>query len=72
MTDETPDPTQLPANVPHAEEVHDAQAAADAVGQGDHAIPTPGRDANADLELLRRLVAAYGVEGVRQMIDSLT
>ena len=72
MTAETPDPTQLPADVPHAVEVRDAQAAADAAGQGDRATPTPGADANADLELLRGLVAAYGVDGVRRMIDSLT
>jgi hypothetical protein len=72
MADETPDPTRLPADVPHAVEVHDAQAAADAVGQGDRATPPPGGDANADLELLRRLVAAYGADGVRRMIDSVT
>ena len=71
MTDEAPAPTRLPPDAqPHAAEVRDAQAAADGVAKDGRA--PAGGDAAADLELLRGLVAAYGADGVRRMIDSLT
>jgi hypothetical protein len=72
MKDETSDPTPLPSDTPHAVEVHDAQAVVDEVGKGGGPVSAPGADAKADLELLRRLVAAYGADRVRRMIDSLT
>jgi hypothetical protein len=73
VTDQTPAPTRFPSDAPsHAVEVRDAQAAADEVREGCHAASAPGGDAAADLKLLRGLVAAYGVDGVRRMIDSLT
>jgi hypothetical protein len=71
MTDETSAPTQLPSDTPHAVEVRAAQSAADVVGKGDRPASVPGADVDADLELLRGLVAAYGADGVRRMIDSL-
>jgi hypothetical protein len=71
MTDETRDPTCLSPNTSHAVEVRRAQADADEVRAGCHATSAPGADAAADLKLLRGLVAAYGVDGVRRMIDSL-
>jgi hypothetical protein len=72
MTDETTDPTRHGADTTHAVEVQDAQAAADELSTGCHAASAPGADAAADLKLLRGLVAAYGADGVRRMIDSLT
>jgi hypothetical protein len=72
MKDETPAPTRLASDPsPHALEVQNAQAAADDVGKGRRAASTPCGDADSDLELLRGLVAAYGTEGVRRMLDSL-
>ena len=68
MTEKTPGPTQLPSNTaPHIEEVLDAQATADDAEKA----AAPGSDVDADLEVLRSLVAAYGAAGVRRMIDSL-
>ena len=72
MTDETSAPTQYPSDTPHAAEVRDAQSAADEVGKGDRPASVPGANVDADLELLRGLVAAHGADGVRRMIDSLT
>jgi len=72
MTGETPDPTKLPSAVPHAAEVRAAQAAVDAAGAGGLAASVPGANAGADLDLLRHLVAAHGVDGVRRMLDSVT
>ena len=70
MTDETPAPTRLPSDTPsHAVEVRDAQSAADDVRKDGRSVSAPG--GNADLELLRDLVAAYGADGVRRMLDSL-
>jgi hypothetical protein len=72
MPDDTPDRTGLPTDTPHATEVRDAQATADEAGTRRRAAPAAGGDAAADLELLRGLVAAYGADGVRRMLDSLT
>ncbi|QJW94642.1 hypothetical protein [Frigoriglobus tundricola] len=71
MLDRTLAPTTLSCTVPHAEEVRAAQAAVDAAETGSSAASVPGANAGADLELLRRLVAAYGVDGVHRMIESL-
>jgi hypothetical protein len=71
MTDESSDQSWLPSDTPHAVEVRDAQAAADVIGNGGRPASPPGVDAAADLELLRGLLAAYGADGVRRMIDSL-
>ena len=59
-------PTQHPTDTTHAVEVHDAQAAADVVGKETH----PGSAEH--LEVLRGLVGAYGIDGVRRMMDALT
>jgi hypothetical protein len=72
MTDETPDRTWLHSSTTHAVEVRDAQSAADEVGKSSRTVSPLGVDTNSDLELLRRLVAAYGKRSVRRMIDSLT
>ena len=71
MIDETHDPTCYPCDTTHAVEVRDAQADADEARKTCHAASAPGGDAAADLKLLRGLVAAYGEDGVRRMIDSL-
>jgi hypothetical protein len=71
MTDESRDPTCLSPNNSHAVEVRNAQADADEVREHCRATSAPGADAAADLELLRGLVAAYGVDAVRRMLDSL-
>jgi len=71
MTDDVQDPNCFPCGTTHAVEVRDAQAAADELSECGHADSAPGTDADADLKLLRRLVAAYGADGVRRMIDSL-
>jgi hypothetical protein len=71
VTDETQDPTRLPTDTPHAVEVRDAQAAEDALGKGSRPTSAPGADTVADLDILRGLIAAYGADGVRRMIDSL-
>ena len=70
MADETREPTRLASDSTHATEVRDAQAAKDEVGERRRATSVPGRDAAADLSLLHALVAAYGADGVRRMIDS--
>jgi hypothetical protein len=67
----TPAPALLPADTPHMLEVWAAQSAADAVGAGGCPSSASGPDPNADLELLRVLVTAYGADGVRRMLDSL-
>jgi hypothetical protein len=71
MTDETSDQNWLPSRPPHAVEVRDAQAAADLVGNRGRPPCSPGMDAAADRELLRGLVAAYGGDELRRMIESL-
>jgi hypothetical protein len=71
VTDETQDSCCFPSDTTHAEEVRDAQAARDRVGERCRSTTAPARDAAADLQLLRGLVAAYGADGVRRMIDSL-
>lgn len=60
-----------PADPPHAVVVRDAQATLDAADTAGREAPLPGRNLAADRELLRALVAAYGADGVRGMIDSL-
>ncbi len=72
MPDETSVAILPPAAPPHAVEVRDAQATLDASETADRERPRPGGDWVADRELLRALVAAYGADGVRAMIDSLT
>lgn len=71
VTDETQDSRCFPSDTTHAEEVQDAQAAKDRVGERCRSTSAPDRDADADLQLLRGLVAAYGADGVRRMIESL-
>ena len=71
MTDETPDRTRLNSETTHAVEVQDAQSAADEVEKCGRPVSPPGEDTNADLELIRSLVAVYGTNGVRRMIDSV-
>jgi hypothetical protein len=71
MTDKTPAQTHLHSDT-HAVEVRDAQSAVDEAGKGSHTVSPPGEDLRADLELVRGLIAAYGTNGVRRMIDSLT
>ena len=70
MPNDTPAHTLLPSDSPHAVEVRDAQAVADEMGPGGRGTSPPGVD--ADRELLRRLVATYGADGVRRMIDSVS
>jgi hypothetical protein len=70
MTDDTPAHNPLPPDSPHAVEVRDAQVAADELGTGSRGTSPPGVD--ADLALVRRLVATYGADGVRRMIDSVS
>jgi hypothetical protein len=71
VTDETPDASCFPSDTTHAEEVQDAQAAKDKVGERCRSTSAHDRDADADLQLLGGLVAAYGADGVRHMIESL-
>lgn len=71
MPDVTSEPILPPAEPPHATEVRDAQATLDACCAVGREVPLPGGDLTADRELLRALVAAYGADGVREMIDSL-
>jgi hypothetical protein len=51
--------------------VQHAQAVADEVRKSCHATSAPGADLTADLKLLRGLVAVYGADMVRSMIDSM-
>jgi hypothetical protein len=71
MIDETPDQTRLHPKTTHAVEVRDAQSAADEVGKSSRSVLPPGEDTNVDLELIRSLVAVYGTDGVRRMINSI-
>jgi hypothetical protein len=71
MTDGTPALTRLHSETTHAVEVRDAQSAADEVGKCGRPVSPPGEDTNADLEVIRSLVAVYGTNGVRRMIDSV-
>lgn len=72
MPDVTSEPILPPAEPPHAVEVRDAQATLDASCTVVRETPLPGGNLVADRELLRALVAAYGADGVRKIIDSLT
>jgi hypothetical protein len=71
MSDVTSNPILQQAEVPHAIEVHTAQAALDDCGTVGRTGTTLDGNANTDREIVRSLVAAYGAEGVRQMIDTL-
>ena len=71
MIDETRGSMCLPCDTSHAVEVQHAQAVADEVRKSCHATSAPGADLTADLKLLRGLVAVYGADRVRSMIDAM-